>query len=573
MSTLRTNTLQTTDSAFSVDIVDLVTLGGVISSDPGKGSALVPYKDRTVEEKLDELVSVYDLGALDGVDSSAALNASISTYNYIYIPLGRTVIAKNIQLFNNSRVICEGTLKLPDGCVDFDRLLYAAGKSDISLRIKNIDGNSPGQAGAIGTHLIYLTNCVRSKLDLGHVFNHYYPTNALSPSVDGIRDTSSGPIFLYQDSGADVKLDFFFSWGRECVQLRECTNCTVQIGHLQGVPGGPEYSGLQVSGSHNKVLCASVDQAGASGVGFDTTYGILSNIISTNTRENHGVNFGHPGFPATGSIATNIIVDGAYRHGIQVGASTQDLSITNFSVSNAGELGVSISDSATNLRVTSGKTFFNGQANLSTLGTNIDAVSVTSTPVDAGTIKLTGVTGTFVAGETVTSAGASGVVRKVLKDRTGAGQTLLLSSVTGTFVTTNLATGGTSGAIGVINTVLTPAAQRLVSGGTISEDSVFITGGLGEVTKFRDGTCIFRHTVTLAVLANTLTQLVVTFPTAAGFVATPKTFVNISSPSSTNAYTVARCDSQRTSTNMTVNLQASVAQTYGLDVEAVGRWK
>ena len=200
---------------------------------------------------------------------------------------------------------------------------------------KELDGNYAGQSGNIGTHLVYLTNCVKANVDLKLVRDHYIASGAPTPPVDGIRNASTGAIFLYQCDKSDVTVGLIDGWGREAIYLLDCTKSEVTLGHAQG-KYVTAYSGVQVSGTNNSVNRASVDFAGASAVGFDTKYGFLSNVIATNTRENSGVNFGHTGYPATGSVAENIVVDGAFGIGISVLSSSQDLSINNFSVQNTG---------------------------------------------------------------------------------------------------------------------------------------------------------------------------------------------------------------------------------------------
>lgn len=543
------------------------------NTDPAKGAALLGWEGAKVSDVLRHSIKQY--GTISGVDDSAAATAMIADLNMLIVPEGVTAAIKNIELFDDTEVIVEGALKLPDGSADFDRMIFAAGRTDISVTIKELDGNSAGQSGLIGTHLLYLTNCVAPLVKISHAHDHYYDVAAPAPSVDGIRDASTGAIFLYQCGRAQVDVGLLENWGREGLQLRECTHSSVALGHAQGSATGGEYSGLQVSGWNNKVLRASVDSAGASGVGFDTIHGELSNVLSTNTRENHGVNFGHTGFPASGSIASNIVVDGAFRHGISVGASTQDLGISGFTVKNAGELGLNASDGVLRLRASTGLVETCGQFNINAFAAEMQIRNTSYSELDARSIRVDSVTGLFVAGETVTaSGGATGVVRKVLRNRAATTQILFLNSITGTWLATETVSGGTSGAAGTVGLVSTPTAKRELSGGLVVEESSFATGGLGSVTKFSDGTAIYRHTVAVAATAATLATVTTSFPSTIVWVGSaPHVSVDVVATSSTDAFNINRLSCTRTLADFSIKLNASVTQTYSVDVIAVGRWK
>lgn len=78
MSTLRTDTLKTIDNLHTVQVADLDGLFN--NTDPTKGASLIGYKGRSVADKLGDLVSVKDFGAVgDGVaDDYAAITAAIA---------------------------------------------------------------------------------------------------------------------------------------------------------------------------------------------------------------------------------------------------------------------------------------------------------------------------------------------------------------------------------------------------------------------------------------------------------------------------------------------------------------
>jgi hypothetical protein len=107
MSTLRVDTLETTDSSFSVGVADLQATNNTVlnlanNTDPTKGAALVGYKGRTVALRLGDTVSVLDYGAdPTGVaDSLAAFN------------LARNAVQTGGDFTGGTIVIPKGTYKL-----------------------------------------------------------------------------------------------------------------------------------------------------------------------------------------------------------------------------------------------------------------------------------------------------------------------------------------------------------------------------------------------------------------------------------------------------------------------------
>lgn len=536
----------------------------------GTGAAV-----RTLKDKLGESVSVKDFGAVgDGTDESSAAAAMIAAHNRLYVPAGFTLTCKNIALNTNTSVVVEGTLRLPSGCVDFDRLIHADSKTGISIKIKEIDGNYAGQSGSIGTHLVYLTNCPDAKVDVDYAHDHYIASGAAMTSVDGYRNTSTGAIWLYKCNRTQLNVGLLSGWGREGVYAQQCEKAEVHVGHCQGhATRNTEYSGVQVSGVGNRLLRASVDFAGASGVGFDTVAGVISNILSTNTRENHGVNFGHPGFPASGSVASNIVVDGAFVDGIKVSSSTVDLSIDNFSVRNAGRYGISVSDSSLRGKFSSGVFQNSGQANVQVSGTEIQTSNVRSAEFDTRSLSVDISAGSFVDGETITTTGKSAVVRKVIRNLANTKQILLVNSVSGTFAATDAITGGTSGATGTVTAVNTPVQRLEQSSGVVAEDIRLFSGTQDQI-RFPDGTAILIGSVAVAVATGgALETLSTNFSSNVKWASAPRIVAQVNSVNSTSGYTVDQIRVSASTTAFTIHLLASAAQTYGFTVIAIGRWK
>lgn len=556
---------------------------GVVASDlsSASGSNTIGFQAAgtgattgTVQTKLRDLVTVRDFGALGaGADETAAAVAMITAYNRLVIPKNFTLVAKNINLANSTEVICEGTLKLPNACVDFDRLLIGTSRTGLSITIKELDGNYAGQSGTIGTHLIYLTNCPDAKVAVQLLHDHYVSSGAPMPSVDGIRNVSCGPVVLWQCARAIVDIGLISGWGREAIYVLNCTKAEVTLGHAQG-KYLTEYSGVQVSGVGNSLNRASVDFAGASAVGFDTAYGFISNILATNTRENHGVNFGHTGYPATGSVANNIVVDGAFGNGIQVGASSQGVSINNFSVQNTGDAGIQFSDGVTDGKLSNGTVSYPSQWNLVTGAVaTIEAVAVKSEVRDAMTLLLDVSSGIFVAGEAVSTATGSATVRKALRNLTAAKQRLFFTAVTGTFTSSQAITGATSTAVGTINTAFVPVEYYENAPGQVVRNPRNFPG-TGNQIRFADGTAFFAGSASCAYTsAGSSQDFSQPFFSNALWIAAPQVVVSLSSFSVTSNFVMSYLTGTATTGATAIKINASVNQTYGVSIQAIGRWK
>ncbi|MFA5580500.1 MAG: hypothetical protein WDA25_00945 [Paracoccaceae bacterium] len=528
----------------------------------------------------DGFVTVDAFGAAYGnVDESAVAQKMLDALNVLRVPVSRVLTAKNIALADRAKVQVDGTLRLPDGCADFDQLLHGEALGGVDIRIHEIDGNAAGQSGNIGTHLLYFPELVDSSIRVGMMRDHYVASGAPMPSVDGWRNTSSGPLFIPEGRRVEVRVELIRGWGREAVYLVDCADCTVWVGHAQGT-GLTEYSGVQVSGQRNRILRASVDNAGASAVGFDTVDGEISNIITTNTRENHGVNFGHPGRPASRSVASNIVVDGSWISGIAIAAGTQDLILNNFFVSNAGERGLQQSDGSNGLRASNGIIRNSGRWNIVAGGASVSNGELRMTAVDSDeldpmVLHLDGVTGIFEEGETVTGPNGSGTVRRALRNLTGVRQKLFLRDVTGTFAPTDTITGGTSGASGTASIAAAPVQRLEQDGVRVIDDSYVITGVQRNYKRHADGTAEFWGVLALTIAApNTAVNGSLTF--LAGMTwdgALPQVLASVSAVSSTGAYDLTRLQAEAAAGQINVSFNASVAQTYSISLYARGRWK
>lgn len=567
----------TTTGAGAGEIANFRSVGdAILRADlaASDGAELVGYGGRSVAARLDDARSVLDFGAVaDGAtDDSAAAVAMLAELNMLVVPSGRTVVLKDIELQAGAVVRVHGGVKLPGDCADFDRMFYAVGKPGLRFDINEINGNATEQSGNIGTYLVYLVECHDAVVDLAYAHDHYIASGAETPPTDGVRGVSTGAVFLYRCDRATVKVGLLSGWGREGIYLEECNHSTASLGHAQGT-GLTEYSGLQVKGKYNSVERASVDNAGASAVGFDTMYGSISNVIATNTRENAGVNFGHTGFPATGSVASNIVVDGAYKAGISVGASSQDVVINGFSIRNCGEIGINVSDEVQRARISNGSSEYNGAYNLYSSVAQVELRNTKYGAVDVWALTLTDATGLFVDGETVTQGAATGVVRKVLRNLDGSKQILLMQSMGGGWDNAAI-TGATSGATATIVSGAAPTTKREDGGGRFTEESARFSGGSeGTIETLPSGTRIFTKSLIINATAGAIATVSENFPAFSSFVSAPQIQLTLLGGNDTDSFDISRLDGTATLSGFTVKLKASATQPYGVSIQAIGNWR
>ena len=332
------------------------TVADLIDTGISDGDALIPVIQpfpnaglTSQHLKNAENLSVADWLAVDGVDSSSQAQKMIDDTGMLIVPERFTLVAKNLNLSSAKKVIVKGKLKLPSGCVDFDRLLYAAGNnSGLSIYINELDGNKTGQSGQIGTHLVYLTNCQKVDFYAHYVHDHYYPrTFTTAPSPDGIRNDGAGCLFFYQCHYSKFIVDSIESWGHEAFYIYKTNRSIAALGHAQGATGDDSYSGIQFSGDYNRLLYASVDLASASGIGFDCRWSMAGKLISTNTQYFHGVNLGHAGLPTTGSVLESVYVNTCGQNGINFAAGSANTKVLSAYVNAASQSGVNQSDGAT----------------------------------------------------------------------------------------------------------------------------------------------------------------------------------------------------------------------------------
>ena len=543
------------------------------------GAELIGYGSGTVADALAStgtVTSYPEYSPAPNADNSAAAAAMIAATNTLIVAAGETLIAKNLLLPSGCRVLIAGRLKLPNGCSDFDRLLRSEpGTSGLFIDIAEIDGNAANQSGDIGTHFVYLNQPVNHFLHVRYAHDHYASTGS-APSPDGVRDSSSGAIFVYKPTGGSTLVGYLKQWGREGVQIREGMFSQGQLTYGEGHEiGGNEYSGIQMSGYAHILKDSKVRWAGASGIGFDVTNGIAGHLVSIDSKENHGLNCGHTGFPATDSVISSVVVDGAFVHGISVGAGTQRLTIGNISVSNCGESCLNVSDNAGNVKASNGFARYAGVSNANAYLGLLELSGVDLSALDARVLRVQVTSGRFVTGEDITvSGGGAGTVRRVISNRSGNFQILFLSSRSGSSAAGLAVAGSTSGASGTVANDYGPVRTAESTGGKVVEDIKFNDdGGLGVTLKFSDGTVIHTAVVQLTATANTLATQSQNYPSAAAFISPPFVTGSLNSSDSTDSFDLSRLSVTGSTSAITVKLKASVAQNYAVTVQSRGRWK
>lgn len=440
---------------------------GTPPSDPQKGIYIVLANGNYWERDDKDSLNVGHFGATYSGDESPIAQAMLDLVNYIRIPKGKVFTFKNLALKANSKVYADGTAKMPDGCADFDRLVYGDQLAGLRLEFNELDGNAAGQSGQIGTHLVYLTRCAAPYIRVKSLKDHYYPRSfTTAPSPDGFRNDGSGAIFIYRAPKAECYVDRMENWGHEGVYILECDRSIAYLGMGQGSVSGDEYSGIQQSGDYCQLLYAKTDLTGASGIGFDSRFGTAGKLVSTRSRFFNGVNLGHSGYPSDGAVIESIVVDGCNDDGISIVASSLRPVINNFTVRHAGRYGINQSDGANESVLSNGAVYASRVAQVRIFDSEISLTGVDIAPTFPAALDLSAVSGDFAEGETVTG-GTSGATAFVEYVWDFGRSYLQVSGITGTFSSGETVTGGTSGATATIDSITSPV--KVSKGGTVVE--------------------------------------------------------------------------------------------------------
>lgn len=398
MSTLRTDTLQTTDNSFLINVGDLSSNSNLANpSDPSKGASLVGYKGRTVSQRLSDFVSIRDYGALgNGVaDDTVAFNnactAALAAGKGVYLPsTTSTYIIGNVNVPVNL---------YSDGAVLFRK----TGTSGNWLTVTNhkvkisglkIDGNWISGDGIqvdgyddveifeneiryIGGQIIHFNNADNLKI-------HHNKVPAATNGITNLMPVDS--VLAIASQGVSI-----------------CHNS------LEGIAGSAIYlAGKQSSTdplfyrSNRLIFDAVVEGNFLRNV---SGHGILGQgrrvAITGNVVINVGNASGIQSIVPQGDVCTVVgnVVEGGAGVGIDMGACTNSTVVGN-TVSNKGEIGIE-SNSCTNLTITGNTVNACGST---VTGNNSAGISV-SQGFFGPTLTSFGVS---VTGNVVTSGGSSG---------------------------------------------------------------------------------------------------------------------------------------------------------------------
>lgn len=302
-----------------------------------------------------DVVDVRKYGVTGSGDESSKVQAALDTGKTVKIPEGVTVYAKNLTPVDGQRIIIDGTVIMPasssDGDCIFTGSLYSTGVKIYGTG--TIDGNKANQTGAIQQRLVDFTTSSNCWIGGRLLFKKNYCPTSNGAGIDGYAVRIEGGT---NNHIAGCRLE---DWGREGFFLEECsessiTRCTCYDND------GDSWSGVQVSGAtstKNQISSIFVYNAGASGVGLDSTYSTVSDIIVDTVRFQNGLNLGHASKPASYSTVTNVVVKNltdnvnANSAGLSIVNGTTNVQVTNFICDGSTQRGINISSSGQNVQL------------------------------------------------------------------------------------------------------------------------------------------------------------------------------------------------------------------------------
>jgi hypothetical protein len=314
-------------------------------------SNVVGYRGRKVREVLDDLVHCVD---------GSQLQFMLDNFPAVRVPHHAVLTVSGIKIPDNTTLIVDGTLRLPDNSPDGTVLVtYKSTSSPIGVRCYGeglLDGNKANQNGASTKHtLFYVEGGDEIQYAVRRAKGNYFPRAISGTDTTGMIYFKNCTNSVIHDARGD-------DYGRECFWMYNCSGS--EMLNLRAFGGEDSWSGFQFSGTRNRAGNWYSKNAGASSGSFDCTYSRIDGWTGEDNRFTNVINFGHSGIPASHSVASNLVAIGGDKagtsntcNGIQVAAGTVGLEIINAQAHNSPDNGLQISDTATDITVTNFRAF------------------------------------------------------------------------------------------------------------------------------------------------------------------------------------------------------------------------
>lgn len=261
----------------------------------------------------------------------------------IYLQENHTFLVKSLIVPSNKTLIIDGTLKVNEKNTyssSFNNLIYGNNVENIIISGNGIiDGNKDLlQQGYFS--LIKFENSNNIEVSIKRIQNNRLP-NAKPSNI------TLGCLYFVKCENVKINDIQLSNWSREGIWLKNTNNSI--ISNIQCLGDKDSWSGIQVSGENNTINSSIVENAGASGISFDSKYSLISNCIVKNNRFYHGFNFGHKGIPTENTQIINCVSRNSAENGFTFGFSSKDNYIINSHSDNASKAGFLVSNGATNI--------------------------------------------------------------------------------------------------------------------------------------------------------------------------------------------------------------------------------
>jgi parallel beta-helix repeat protein len=341
------------------------------------------------------IANVMDFGAVgDGVtDDTAAIQAAIDASQHVVIPDGHTFVITSAEQTPALVVHTESTLEIngilllkansPDGvCMISNRTaveMYTDLTDDVAVPYHNnitifgtgkVDGNKANQYTfdaafplvASRHSCIQLWKGAHFRISVNEIGQNEWRNHATQDSIAHPMQFGScvGMINAWDSTVSDVLL---YAWEREGITIDgnrltsprsgKCYNNTVTNCTCVGEDSAG-FSGIQVGSlgaHHNTITNCRVSNTGASAIGLDSKYSIVSNCIVDGSIYFHGINVGHSGEPSDYSVISNCSIYNvgsgnhatSKSHGITVANGTKNVVISNCNIDTVLSSGIYLS--------------------------------------------------------------------------------------------------------------------------------------------------------------------------------------------------------------------------------------